>query len=205
MIIYMSIGLVFALSVLTVYSLIQLGKNNILTFFLIPLALIASIFTGYTIFALQGTPIDDMPDGQVEVIWVEIQKPNIYFLVRPMGETKPVYHRITYTKKNAEEMKKLQQQAEVGRPITGEFKETEKGKNDMSRSEDIRFDEIERSPLPTKKPVLRDMGVDGNLINEIHNQDVGDDTVRDYSPISSNIANNEDYLPECDTHFGCGP
>ena len=60
MIIYMSIGLVFALSVLTVYSLIQLGKNNILTFFLIPLALIASIFTGYTIFALQGTPIDDM-------------------------------------------------------------------------------------------------------------------------------------------------
>ena len=67
MIIYISIGLIFALSVLTVYSLIQLGKNNILTFFLIPLALVASIFTGYTLFALQGTPINDMPKGQVEV------------------------------------------------------------------------------------------------------------------------------------------
>ena len=205
MIIYISIGLVFALSVLTVYSLIQLGKNNILTFFLIPLALVASIFTGYTIFALQGTPIDDMPDGQVEVIWVEIQKPNIYFLVRPEGETQPVYHRIAYTNKNREKMQELQKKAEKGRPVIGEIKETEKGKNDMSRSEDIRFDEIERSPLPTKKPVLRDQGVDENLINQIHNQDVGDDTVRDYSPISSNIVNNEDYLPECDTHFGCGP
>ena len=102
-------------------------------------------------------------------------------------------------------MKKLQQQADGGRPVTGEFKEMETGKTDLSRSKDIRFDEIERSPLPAKKPVLRDMGVDENLIDEIHNQDVGDDTVRDYSPISSNIANNEDYLPECDTHFGCGP
>ena len=205
MIIYISIGLIFALSVLTVYSLIQLGKNNILTFFLIPLALVASIFTGYTIFALQGTPIDDMPNGQVEVIWVEIQKPNIYFLVRPQGKTQPVYYRILYTKKNAKEMQELQRKAEGGRPVSGEFKETEKGKNDMSRSEDVRFDEIERSPLPTKKPVLRDMGVDENLINEIHNQDVGDNTARDYSPIGSNTINPEESMKSCDTHFGCGP
>ena len=32
--IYGSIGLLFALAVLTVYALIQLGKNNVLTFFL---------------------------------------------------------------------------------------------------------------------------------------------------------------------------
>ena len=205
MIIYISIGLIFALSVLTVYSLIQLGKNNILTFFLIPLALVASIFTGYTLFALQGTPINDMPKGQVEVIWVEIQKPNIYFLVRPAGETQPVYHRIPYTNKNADKMSELQKKADGGRPVTGEFKEMEKGKNDMSRSEDIRFDEIERSPLPTKKPVLRDMGVDENLINEIHNQDVGDNTARDYSPIGSNIIDPEESMKSCNTHFGCGP
>ena len=46
-----------------------------------------------------------MPDGQVEVIWVEIQKPNIYFLVRPQGKTQQVYSRILYTKKNAKEFK----------------------------------------------------------------------------------------------------
>ena len=205
MIIYISIGLIFALSVLTVYSLIQLGKNNILTFFLIPLALVASIFTGYTLFALQGTPIDDMPEGQVEVIWVEIQKPNIYFLVRPAGETQPVYHRIPYTNKNADKMAELQKKADGGRPVTGEFKEMETGKTDLSRNEDIRFDEIERSPFPTKKPVLRDMGVDENLINEIHNQDVGDNTARDYSPIGSNIIDPEESMKSCDTHFGCGP
>ena len=89
--------------------------------------------------------------------------------------------------------------------IKNQFKETEKGKNDMSKSEDIRFDEIERSPLPTKKPVLRDMGVDENLINEIHNQDVGDNTARDYSPIGSNIIDPEESMKSCDTHFGCGP
>ena len=205
MIIYISIGLIFALSVLTVYSLIQLGKNNILTFFLIPLALVASIFTGYTLFALQGTPIDDMPEGQVEVIWVEIQKPNIYFLVRPAGETQPVYHRIAYTNKNADKMQELQKKAKNGRPVAGEFKLAENGKSDLTNNEDIRFDEIERSPLPTKKPVLRDMGVDENLINEIHNQDVGDNTARDYSPIGSNIIDPEESMKSCDTHFGCGP
>ena len=101
-------------------------------------------------------------------------------------------------------MQELQKKAEGGRPVEGEFKETEKGKNDLSKNEDIRFDEIERSPLPTKKPVLRDMGVDENLINEIHNQDVGYNTVRGYNPIGNNVELESDD-PHCNTHFGCGP
>ena len=102
-------------------------------------------------------------------------------------------------------MQELQKKAKNGRPVAGEFKLAENGKSDLTNNEDIRFDEIERSPLPTKKPVLRDMGVDENLINEIHNQDVGDNTARDYSPIISNIVDPEESLQTCDTHFGCGP
>ena len=47
MIIYAGIGLLLGLAILTVYALIQLGRNNTLTFFLIPLALVASIYSGY--------------------------------------------------------------------------------------------------------------------------------------------------------------
>ena len=48
------------------------------------------------------------------------------------------------------------------------------------------------------------MGVDENLINEIHNQDVGDNTVRGYNPISDNVEV-ESNDSHCNTHFGCGP
>ena len=104
MIIYAGIGLLLGLAILTVYALIQLGRNNTLTFFLIPVALVSSIFSGYTMLALQGTPIDGIPEEQVEVIWVEVQKPHIYFNVRPVGELQPVYYRIPYTEDNAKKM-----------------------------------------------------------------------------------------------------
>ena len=166
MIIYISIGLVFALSVLTVYSLIQLGKNNILTFFLIPLALVASIFTGYTIFALQGTPIDDMPDGQVEVIWVEIQKPNIYFLVRHVDDPKPAFYRMDYTKENAKKMQDLSEKADAGQPSNGEFKLKDKD-GGISQMKEFTFDTIRRESLPPKVKSLQMQGVDDGIINKI--------------------------------------
>jgi len=165
--IFMSAGLLFAMAVLTVYAMIQLGKNNVITFFLIPLALVSSIFTAYTIFALQGTPVSGIPKGEVAVIWAEVQKPNIYFLVRHQGEeTRPVYHSIPYTEDNAKKMNELAKQAARGQPQKGEF--TKVGKGDMSKTDEISFDNITRTPLPPKKKALLIQGVDQGIINAIH-------------------------------------
>lgn len=179
--IYAGIMLLFGLAILTVYALIQLGKNNTLTFFLIPIALISSIFSGWTMLALQGTPINGIPDGEVEVIWVEIQKPHIYFNVRPDGETEPVYHVIPYTKDNAKKMQSLAEAAEQGRPEKGEFKQKDGDqKKDQSNSYEIQFDNINRSPLPSKRSELKANGVDDRIANAIHNQeDTGENPVRD--------------------------
>jgi len=182
LIIYAGIGLLLGLAILTVYALIQLGRNNTLTFFLIPLALVASIFSGYTMLALQGTPIDGIPEERVEVIWVEVQKPHIYFNVRVIGELQPVYYRIPYTEDNAKKMQELAEAAGQGRPEKGTFKEAEgTDKRDQSKSFEIQFDDIERTPLPTKKSQLKRDGVDRRIINAIHDQpDNGENTARDH-------------------------
>jgi|TARA_B100001105_G_scaffold251384_1_gene241062 hypothetical protein len=181
--IYGSIGLLFALAVLTVYALIQLGKNNVLTFFLIPLALVASIYTGYTLFALQGTPINDLPEGEVQVLWVEVQKPKIYFLVRHLGKTEPTYYTIPYSDDNAKEMDRMLKAMQRGIKMEGEFKERDPDGGDLSmQHKNIKFDNIVRYPLPPKKEELENQGVDRRLINEIQNQpDRGENTSRDYN------------------------
>ena len=59
--IYIATLLLFCLAVLTVYAIIQTNKNRILVFLLIPLVLVSSLYTGYSIYALQGTPINTLP------------------------------------------------------------------------------------------------------------------------------------------------
>lgn len=179
--IYGAIGLLFGLAVLTVYALIQLGRRNIMTFFLIPIALVASLYAGYTMFALQGTPINKLPEGEVEVLWVEVQKPQIFFTIRYLGTTQPVYFKIPYTEDNAKKMNELGERARGDGKVEGEFKEAEDGEADLSRGYEIQFDEIERFPLPTKKSQLRRDGVDERIVNAIHNQDnEGEDPVSDF-------------------------
>ena len=167
--IFMSAGLLFAMAVLTVYAMIQLGKNNVITFFLIPLALVSSIFTAYTIFALQGTPVSGIPKGEVAVLWAEVQKPHIYFLVRHKGEeTRPVYHSIPYTEDNAKKMNELAQKAARGQPQKGEFTDNPIKDSDLSKNDEIYFDNITRTALPPKKKALKIQGVDQGIINAIH-------------------------------------
>lgn len=166
--IYVSIGLLMALAVLCVYVMIQLGKHSTLTFVLIPLVLISTIFSGYSIFALQGTPIAGIPKGEVEVIWAEVQKPSIYFLVRPAGLTRPVYHYIPYTEENAKQMQELAEKAAAGNGQRGEFKPMDNKGSDLSKSDNVFFDNITRSNLPMKKSQMLREGVDGVFINEIH-------------------------------------
>lgn len=166
--IYIATILLFCLAVLTVYAIIQTNKNRILVFLLIPLVLVSSLYTGYSIYALQGTPVNSLPKGEVEVLWAEVQKPHIYYLVRHVGEPQPQYYTMPYSKSNARKMQNMGEQAENGKPVTGVFKETEQQNGLLTNIQEFTFDNIRRDSLPPKRKALKLQGVDQRIINEIH-------------------------------------
>jgi len=142
---YVATSLFFSLAFLSLYVLIRNNKNLFLLFFLVPGMLGSSIFAGYAIFILQGTPINRLPKGEVEVVWVEVQKPSIVFLVRHEGTPIPKYYMIDYTKDNSKLLNKLAEGTEKGRPEKGEFKHLNPETNP-----NVMFDNIKRKLLPTK-------------------------------------------------------
>lgn len=179
--IYIASVLLFLLAVVSVYALIKSKSNLMLLFFLIPIILSSSIYTGYSIYVLQGTPIGGLPEGKVEVVWAEMQKPNIVFLVRHENDTIPKYYRIPYTKENAKLLSSLHRNAANGRAEEGQFKPKEPG-GINTESQDVSFDKIKREPLPPKKKALQMQGVDQGIINSIDNNN---GFVRGEAPLNS--------------------
>lgn len=105
--------LIFVLSAITLYVLILNRKNIIILFVLIPLMLTSSLYTGYTIYALQGTPISGTvpTDVKVEIVWFEASKPWIYLLLRVDGGSEAVYYRIAYDEKTLREIQQAEDAA----------------------------------------------------------------------------------------------
>jgi len=166
--IYVASILLFLLAVVSVYALIKSKGNTLVLFFLIPIILSSSLYTGYSIYVLQGTPIHSLPEGKVELIWAEMQKPDIVFLVRHEDSTIPKYYRIPYTKENAKLLSNLNELASKGNPQKGEFQPPQKG-GAITVNQDVSFDRISREPLPPKKKALKIQGVDEGIINSIDN------------------------------------
>lgn len=181
--IYVASVLLFLLAVVSVYALIKSKSNFVALFFLIPVILSSSIYTGYSIYVLQGTPINGLPEGKVEVIWAEMQKPDIVFLVRHENKPIPKYYRIPYTKENAKILQGLHQSASMGHPQEGEFKPKEDG-GIRIENQDISFDKIKREPLPPKRSSLEIQGVDQGIINSIDN--INSEFPRGEAPLSYN-------------------
>lgn len=147
--------LFFLTGVVTIYAIIQTGKNYALQALMIPLILVSTIFAGYAIFILQGTPKNGIPDGEVEILWVELQKPNILFLARgtEQGDSPlPKYYRIPYNDQNKEEINKMKRKMEMGMPVQGEFKQKKPlpGGQEPPQGE-FEFDDIRRDGLPPKQ------------------------------------------------------
>lgn len=175
--------LFFLTGVVTVYAIIQTGKNYALQALMIPLILVSTIFAGYAIFILQGTPKNGIPDGEVEVVWVELQKPNILFLARGTEEGDspiPKYYRIPYNDQNKKEVNKMKKKMEMGVPVQGEFKQKQPlpGGNEPPQGE-FEFDDIRRDGLPPKQGTQSNAdygpagefesmeGVDGSIQNAV--------------------------------------
>ena len=167
--------LFFLTGVVTVYAIIQTGKNYALQALMIPLILVSTIFAGYAIFILQGTPKNGIPDGEVEIVWVEMQKPNILFLARgtQQGDNPiPKYYRIPYNDPNKKMVNEMKKKMEMGVPVQGKFEQKKPlpGGQEPPQGE-FEFDDIRREGLPPKKEVVPQQsympGVDGNIQNAV--------------------------------------
>jgi hypothetical protein len=151
--IYTSMILMFLLAATTVYVLIITRHNFITLFFLTPVLLITSIYAGYTVYILQGTPINGIPSGDIKVVWVEMAKPDILFLARGEAGGQPLYYRIPYTKPNAEEMQRIKSKLESdqesngdGAEVTGKFTTGENAAGELN----VQFIAPASDPLPPK-------------------------------------------------------
>ena len=121
--VYTAFLLIFLTAVVAIYALIQSRKNYVLLFLLTPFILISSVFSGSVIYSLQGTPISGIPDYEVEVLWVEMAKPDIFFMVRNLeAGGAPKYYRIDYNDPNKKKMSEMQEAMEQGKPVEGKFK-----------------------------------------------------------------------------------
>ena len=96
----------FTLIVICLYALIQSKANKLYTFIIIPLALIMVSMTWQGIKVLQGMPVYGLPEKEVEVMWVNDNKPWIYVVLKKDGV--PVLYKIDWTEENKKKMKELQ-------------------------------------------------------------------------------------------------
>ena len=112
----------FALIIICLYALIQSKANKLYTFIIIPLALIMVSMTWQGIKVLQGMPVYGLPEKEVEVMWVNDNKPWIYVILKKDGV--PVLYKIDWTEENKKKMKELQKM--IGSSLAqGKFEETE--------------------------------------------------------------------------------
>lgn len=128
--VYTAATLIFVTSVITLYALILSRKNPIMLLVLIPMLLTSSAYTGYSIYALQGTPITGIPAGKnVEIVWIEPAKPWIRLMIRVENESQPLYYRVEYTDENMAEINRAMAKAagEGKKGAEGQFKNLNAG------------------------------------------------------------------------------
>lgn len=130
--VYTAAVLLFLLAAVSLYALIVSRRNYMLLFLLVPIMLVSSIYSSYTLYSLQGKPINGIPQGEVELVWIEISNPDILFLARSTetGGT-PTYYRIAYTDQNVQEMAGLLEDIQQGGQATGNFQGESDGEGDI--------------------------------------------------------------------------
>jgi len=147
------IGL-FILILVCLYALIQSKANKLYTFIIIPLALIMASMTWQGIKLLQGMPVYGLPmNEQIEVLYVEDNKPWIFVLLRE--EHGPVLYKIDWTEENKKKMQNLKRL--IGSSFSqGKF---EKEGNKGETQDSFIFTPMENMSEPERKDPEENSGV----------------------------------------------
>ena len=147
-IVEISIISIFCLAAFSLYVLIYNGKKDFTTFVLVPLILFVGIVSGYSLQVLKGTPIYNIPTGEVQVISINIEKPTIWVLVKGEGDSTPKFYGMPYTKETAENLQSIQAENQS----SGKFVVVSTNKdNTESTEESINFVVTKNSDLPLKE------------------------------------------------------
>lgn len=206
--VYTSATLIFITSVITLYALILHRKNLILLIFLIPMLLTSTVYTGYSIYALQGTPIVGIPVGKsVEIVWVEPAKPWIRLMLRVEDQPQPVYYKMAYTKKNMDELNKAAAKASKSGEgkIEGKFQLNAAGGEEqggefvfMTKPKSINPGKKDREDNDAQESL--NLERETQRIDQEERQRLGIDSGHATTPIRQPITSNW-----CDSEWGCGP
>lgn len=206
--VYTSATLIFITSVITLYALILHRKNLILLIFLIPMLLTSTVYTGYSIYALQGTPIVGIPvDKSVEIVWVEPAKPWIRLMLRVEDQPQPVYYKMAYTKKNMDELNKAAAKASKSGEgkIEGKFQLNAAGGEEqggefvfMTKPKSINPGKKDREDNDAQESL--NLERETQRIDQEERQRLGIDSGHATTPIRQPITSNW-----CDSEWGCGP
>ena len=147
-IVEISIISIFFLAAFSLYVLIYNGKKDLTTFILVPLILIVGTISGYSLQLLKGTPIYQIPVGEVQIVSMHIEKPTIWVLVKGEGDSTPKFYGMPYTKETAENLQSIQAQNQS----SGKFVVVSTNKdNTESTEKSIKFIVTKNSDLPLKK------------------------------------------------------
>lgn len=141
----LSIISLFILAITSLVALAYSKANKVAIFILTPIIIFASIVSGYSVTALQGTPIDEIPVGNVTVLSGSVEKPFMFFVVRHSDTGFVKLYKIPYDKNNAQQMMNLLNRAERKEVKEGEFK-LKKFYENEEEIETIVFDEEMYTP-----------------------------------------------------------
>ena len=132
--------LLFIVAVSSLYSIIVSNKTNrLITFFLVPLIISASIVSFYAIHSLQGRAIHEWPKGEIQIVSITVKKPKIWLTVIHKGDIEPKFYGIQWTTENAKQIQRLAKRMELGISAEGEFKTPRDPKSGGSFSQGPRY------------------------------------------------------------------
>lgn len=117
--------LLFILAVVSLYSIIASGKHRVLTFLLVPLVIAASISSFYAFYSLQGKAIKSWPEGEIEIISLQLTQPHISMLVVHKNELEPTFYSLEWSPEIAKKLQEILTRQKMGMSTTGEFKKPE--------------------------------------------------------------------------------
>ena len=104
------------MAVVTILAAIKLKKNWIV-FILIPLLVFNIGFSWHTIDKLWGTPRHGFPDKESEVLYQQVAKPWVYFLVKEKEEPHPTLYTVPWTKELEKKMQEVQKKMKQGKKV----------------------------------------------------------------------------------------
>lgn len=119
MILLLSISL-FLLTILVIILVIKLNWNSLISLILIPFLIFNIGFSWYSVNELWGQARAESPPKDAEILYMGIQKPWVYMLVKEKSEEnnrEPLFFKIPYSIEIEKEMAKAQKELKNGQKI----------------------------------------------------------------------------------------